>query len=160
MDKKPKMTKEEKRAMLKAKLREKIRGKSSNRLGKNHKNSQYNKAQEALKTMVSSMQQDSESAGASQININDMLKSVIPDAKSRKINKKCWTVIENFDWLDLNIKKTLKIFKKVLKCNGNSSKNKNDNLIIQLQGNHVEDIKEYFIFKYELNNENFIIKGL
>jgi hypothetical protein len=88
MDKKPKMTKEEKRAILKAKLREKIRGKSSNRLGKNHKNSQYNKAQEALKTMVSSMQQDSESAGASQININDMLKSVIPDAKSRKINEK------------------------------------------------------------------------
>jgi len=80
------MTKEEKRAMLKAKLREKIRGKSSNRLGKNHKNSQYNKAQEALKTMISAT--ESAAGGTSQININDMLKSVIPDAKSRKINKK------------------------------------------------------------------------
>ena len=88
MDKKPKMTREEKRAMLKARLREKIRGKSANRLSKNHKNSQYNQAQEAFKTMVSNMQQESGSAGTSQININDMLKSVIPDAKSRKINKK------------------------------------------------------------------------
>ena len=89
---------------------------------------------------------------------NDVNNKIILSLQKRN-NKKCWTVIENFDWLDLNIKKTLKIFKKVLKCNGNSSKNKNDNLIIQLQGNHVEDIKEYFIFKYELNNENFIIKG-
>jgi hypothetical protein len=78
------MTKEEKRKMLKAKLRAKIKGKAGNRLGKNNKNSQYNQAQEALKTMVSSAQQE----GNGNVDINNILKNFIPDAKARKVNKK------------------------------------------------------------------------
>lgn len=78
------MTKEEKRAMLKAKLRAKIRGKAGNRYGKNHKDSQYHQAQESLKNMVSNMQDN----GGSNIDINNILKNFIPDAKARKVNKK------------------------------------------------------------------------
>ena len=78
------MTKEEKRAMLKAKLRAKIKGQAGNRYGKNHKDSQYYQAQENLKNMVSNMQDN----GGSNIDINNILKNFIPDAKARKANKK------------------------------------------------------------------------
>ncbi len=76
-------------------------------------------------------------------------------------SKKNWTIIENLDWLkEFKYKKALKLFKKVLVCNGSILKNNENEKIIQLQGNHVEDIKEYFNIHYKLNDENFIIRGM
>ena len=75
--------------------------------------------------------------------------------------KKHWTIIENLDWIKKFIyKRTLKLFKKVLVCNGSIIKNDENKRIIQLQGNHVEDIKEYFNIYYNLNENNFIVRGI
>lgn len=76
-------------------------------------------------------------------------------------SKKYWTIIENLDWLKKFVyKRTLKLFKKVLVCNGSIIENDKNEKIIQLQGNHIEDIKEYFNIYYKLNEDNYIIRGI
>lgn len=72
----------EKKKLLRQKLRNKIRNKASARYGKNHNQSQHHKATEALKKTMENAQ------GNSQIDLNSMLKNLIPDSQARKLNKK------------------------------------------------------------------------
>lgn len=102
-------------------------------------------------------------------NINNILDNEFKNEEDNKIiislqqrnSKKYWTIIENLDWLKkFKYKKLLKLFKTVLVCNGSIIENDANEKIIQLQGNHVKDIKEYFNIYYKLNDENFIIMGM
>ena len=76
--------------------------------------------------------------------LNDVFKNEEENNKiiisvQQRNSKKYWTIIENLDWLKgFKYKKTLKLFKKVLVCNGSIIKSNENKKIIQLQGNHVE----------------------
>ena len=71
------MTPEERRKMLKQRLRDKIRGKSGARMGKQHQTSQVQKATEQIKNM-----------GMTNEQMNAFLSTMIKDPKQRKMNKK------------------------------------------------------------------------
>ena len=71
------MTKEEKRKMLKQRLRDKINSKASGRLGKQNKNNQMTSALTQIKEMNLSNEQ-----------LNSVLSGMIKDPKARKKNKK------------------------------------------------------------------------
>ena len=72
-----KLSPEERRKILRARLRNKIRSSSSNRLGKKHSSSKINEATEQLSKM-----------NTEGVDMNQILKKMIPDSKQRKINKK------------------------------------------------------------------------
>ena len=74
---KNKMTKEERRKMLKQKLRDKINSKANGRLGKQNKNNQMTSALNQIKEMNLSNEQ-----------LNSVLSGMIKDPKARKKNKK------------------------------------------------------------------------
>jgi len=74
---KPAMTKEERRKMLKQRLRDKINSKTSGRLGKHDKNNQMTSALNQIKEMNLSNEQ-----------LNSVLSGMIKDPKARKKNKK------------------------------------------------------------------------
>ena len=77
MESKPTMTKEERRKMLKQRLRDKINSKTSGRLGKQNKNNQMTSALNQIKEMNLSNEQ-----------LNSVLSGMIKDPKARKKNKK------------------------------------------------------------------------
>lgn len=74
---KKKMTKEERRKMLKQKLRDKINSKANGRLGKQNKNNKMTSALNQIKEMNLSNEQ-----------LNSVLSGMIKDPKARKKNKK------------------------------------------------------------------------
>lgn len=72
-----KLSKEERRKVLRQRLRSKINSKAGHRMTKRERDSQINKATEQLS--------DIKDSG---IEVDKILHSMIPDARSRKINKK------------------------------------------------------------------------
>ena len=68
--------------------------------------------------------------------------------------KKTITTIQGLD-ANIDIKKMLKYIKKIFNCNGSIIKNDNDTNIIQLQGDHRDNIKK-FIIKENIISEEFI----
>lgn len=74
-------------------------------------------------------------------------------------NKKYWTFIDNITEIEnINLKEMLKDLKKLLSCNG-STKKKDETIIIQLQGNHCTEVKDYLVKKYSLREECIIVHG-
>lgn len=72
--------------------------------------------------------------------------------------KKYWTIIENLKEIEnIVIKDVLKDFKKLLSCNG--SINKDENTVIQLQGDHRNAVKDYLLNKFSLREDSIIIHG-
>ena len=72
-----KLSLEERRKILRERLRNKIKSTSSNRLGKHHSSSKMNEATKQLSQM------DTEG-----VDMNQILQKMIPDSKQRKINRK------------------------------------------------------------------------
>ena len=72
-----KLSKEERRKILKQRLRNKISSKASHRITKKERNDQISKATE----QISDIKQKG-------FDIDKLLKTMVPDARSRKINRK------------------------------------------------------------------------
>ena len=73
------------------------------------------------------------------------------------------TTIEGLDEIDIDkgIKHLLKRMKKNFCCNGSLDKNhENDEVVIKMQGDQRENIKNYLIKKYEFNEEDIIVHGV
>lgn len=68
------------------------------------------------------------------------------------------TFISNLQMEEDNVKELLKNIKKRLGCNG-SYKYKIDELIVQLQGDHIDYIYSYLVNNLYINQDNIIIKG-
>ena len=60
---------------------------------------------------------------------------------------------------DLDLKKTLKYFKKTLNCNGSISKDEEFGNILQLQGDHRASVKNFLLEQEITILENIIIHG-
>ena len=71
------LSKEERRKILKQRLRNKINSKAGNRMTKKERNDQISKATE----QISDIKQKG-------FDIDKLLKTMVPDARSRKINRK------------------------------------------------------------------------
>lgn len=112
------------------------------------------------------------------MNINDIFKDPVFDDNmnngptikihlrlQQRTKRKSLTLIENLidkldelhgDQSEEFLKRILKDFKKKLACNGSVLTAKNDAKIVQLQGDHRKDIRDYLV-KYNISNNNDII---
>ena len=77
---------------------------------------------------------------------------------NQRTTHKTITIIENIP-PDLDIKKIFKYLKKNFKCNGKAFKSENLNYIIQLQGDHRINVKDFLIDMNICNSNNIIIHG-
>lgn len=80
-------------------------------------------------------------------------------SKQQRNGRKCWTIIEHFtdDKDPGDIKKFIKHVKKTKCCNGSYQ---SETKTIQFQGDCVDFIKEILVSKYELSEEEIVIKGV
>ena len=73
------------------------------------------------------------------------------------------TTIEGLDETDIDkgIKHLLKRMKKTFCCNGSLDKNpENDEVVIKMQGDQRDNVKNYLIKKYEFNEADIIVHGV
>ena len=73
--------------------------------------------------------------------------------------RKCWTIVQGLDD-DLDLKRICKEWQKVLKCNGSITDDAHHGLVIQLQGNHSTEIRDFLIQEQIRKIENIEFHGL
>jgi len=75
--------------------------------------------------------------------------------------RKCLTLIEGMEQVHDDIKSIVVDLKDKFNCGGSimKSKNNSDMTIIQLNGDHREDLKEYLMKKYDLKAHQLKIHG-
>lgn len=79
----------------------------------------------------------------------------------QRTRNKYITIVENIEQIpDLNIKKVNKYLKKKLSCNSSIQINKDTNeKYLQFQGNKSEEIKDFLIYRFDIDKDYIIIHG-
>jgi len=93
--------------------------------------------------------------------INDKLDFKINIRVQQRNGRKSWTIVEGLNNIEnINIKKMSKYLKKKLCCNASIKKSDiDDSNILQLQGDHRNEIKEYLMVAKKILEKNIIIHG-
>ena len=73
--------------------------------------------------------------------------------------KKYWTIIEGLCFEDHDLKTMLRIMKKTFACNGTIIKDPEHGIIVQLQGNLSQDVKNLLMENYQIKDETIVLHG-
>ena len=92
---------------------------------------------------------------------NDKFDFKINIRVQQRNGRKSWTIVEGlYNIENFNFKKTLKCLKKELCCNGSIKTSDIDSKkVMQFQGDHRKDIKEYLIIVKKVLEKNIIVHG-
>ena len=71
--------------------------------------------------------------------------------------KKFWTLIEGLCFEDNELKTMLRIMKKTFACNGTIIKDPEHGIIVQLQGNMGQDVKDLLMENYQIKDETIVL---
>ena len=98
---------------------------------------------------------------ASEDPFKDSINDKIHIRTIKRNNRKCITIIDHIDKLeDLIEKKSfLKKCKKILSCNGCITNSEEHGEIMQFQGDKRDELKNIFISKYSIKDENIVLHG-
>ena len=71
--------------------------------------------------------------------------------------KKFWTLIEGLCFEDNELKTMLRIMKKTFACNGTIIRDSEHGIIVQLQGNLSQDVKDLLMENYQIKDETIVL---
>ena len=84
------------------------------------------------------------------------------DLLQQRNGRKYWTIVEGLNTIDnLSLKDFVKVIKKNLCCNGSihTDSDNSENIFVQFQGDHRNNIKDLLIKKYNISDERILIHG-
>lgn len=73
--------------------------------------------------------------------------------------KKYWTIIEGLCFEEHDLKTMLRVMKKTFACNGTIIKDPEHGIIVQLQGNLSQDVKDLLMENYQIKDDTIVLHG-
>jgi translation initiation factor SUI1 len=77
----------------------------------------------------------------------------------QRTTRKFFTICEGLP-PSINYERILKALRQGLKCNGHLSEDKSGNKIVQLQGNHVKNVADFFVINSLCHKDKIVVHGI